>query len=86
MNNIVLGEEWKIFTSFWKIKSLPSTQFCAWMVMLNRLPTQDQLVRRVINVDNIVCSSLQRVLQMSNTCVLGECGTNVENGWVSVTS
>ncbi|XP_068472094.1 uncharacterized protein [Phaseolus vulgaris] len=47
--NILLGEESvvdeELFTEFWTLKSLPSTQFTAWRVLCNVIPTKDNLLR-----------------------------------------
>jgi len=46
---VLLGEEnvegEEVFASFWNLKTLPSTQFMAWRVLCNVIPTKDNILR-----------------------------------------
>jgi len=49
------GDENKLFYKLWKVKTLSSAQFCAWRVMLDKLPTVENLEKIGIIVTNSKC-------------------------------
>jgi len=44
-------DEDKLFYKLWRVKALSSTQFCAWTVMLDKLPTIENLEKFSIIVN-----------------------------------
>jgi len=57
--NILMGEESvvvdELLTKFWTLKTLPSTQFTAWRVLCNVIPTKDNLSRHGIHLMSDRC-------------------------------
>ena len=49
------GDHPQLFNSFWRIKALPLAHFVAWMVLENKISTKDNLVRREVVVERILC-------------------------------
>jgi len=45
----------KVFRLLWNLKIVLSAIICAWRLLLDRLPTRVNLVRRGIQVGNVCC-------------------------------
>jgi len=55
IRNDMMGDDDKLFYKLWTTKVLPSTQFYAWRVMLDRDPIAENLVRVGITGINNMC-------------------------------
>jgi len=52
LNEGVLGKDEVLYKTFWKIKAFPSSSMLTWRVLLNRVPTKDNLHSRVVQLIN----------------------------------
>lgn len=59
-------EEWNYCDRFWRAKSLPSAQFCAQRVLLNKLPTYDKLYQKRVHLNNTRCTMCENYDDTSN--------------------
>jgi len=50
-----LGQHEEVFQKLWKVRALPASLLCAWRVMINRLPTRDNLVKIDIPIESNLC-------------------------------
>jgi len=49
LENSCTGENTNTLNTFWEVKVIPPAQHFAWQVMLNKVPTRENLVRRGYN-------------------------------------
>ncbi|KAK7362679.1 hypothetical protein VNO77_04799 [Canavalia gladiata] len=70
----VVGKLWNLLNEIWKIKVPKKCQVCAWRLVLNRLPTRDNLSCRGIDVHN-VCPFVSKKSPFPVVCV---CETYLE--------
>jgi len=43
----------KTFQALWSLKFAPSALMCAWRLLLDRLPTRSNLVRRGVQLESV---------------------------------
>jgi len=53
------AQQGNLFELFWKMKALPSSQYFAWRVMINRVAIYDNLQNRGVKVGSKVCVMCQ---------------------------
>jgi len=59
LNKEDLMQTFEVFRLVWSIKIAPSAAVCAWRLLLDRVPTRSNLVRRGIQIGNMQCPMCQ---------------------------
>jgi len=90
LQNSLSAENTGMFNSCWSVKVLPNAQHFGWRVILDKIPTKVNLVRRGVSLGASLCElrneSEKNVIHLFFYCKIAKRVGEMCDKWVRVTS
>jgi len=86
LNSQNLMQTSEVFQLLWSLKVVPSAKVCAWRLLLDRLQTRSNLVRRGVQLGNVQCPlrqyGVESAQHLFNTCKVAHKVWDHSERWV----
>ena len=78
----------EVFKLLWNLKVPPSAVVCVWRLLMDRLPTRSNLVKRGLQLPNLLCPFCQECVESAQrlfvTCKVTQKVQNQCERWVGI--
>lgn len=64
--NFIMKQEIEVFKQLWSLKVKPSALHFSWKLLLEKVPTKENLEKRMVGLINTLCSLCQSEYEITN--------------------